>query len=88
VHSEPTVMFMRPGRGRTLARPQRQRRWPRLQTLHGPERQFTFKDNALWRVEKARGDPPSRKLVAVTRAEIEAAQAAACISWRSTGSRW
>ena len=71
---EPTVMFMRPGaveRWRVLNGSVDGRGFKRFMVLNG---QFTFKDNALWRVEKGEGDPPSRKLVAVTRAEIEAAK--------------
>src|SRR5207344_3496813 len=70
----PTVMFMRPGaveRWRVLNGSVDGRGFKRFMVLNG---QFTFKDNALWRVEKGEGDPTARKLVAVTRAEIEAAK--------------
>ena len=71
---QPTVMFMRPGaveRWRVLNGSVDGRGFKRFMVLNG---QFVFKDNALWRVEKAEGEPPSRKLVLATRADIEAAK--------------
>ncbi|TAK18966.1 MAG: hypothetical protein EPO35_00720, partial [Acidobacteria bacterium] len=70
----PMVMFMRPGaveRWRVLNGSVDGRGFKRVMVLRG---QFAFKDNALWRVEPIAGPPPSRRLVPVTRAEIEAAK--------------
>ena len=71
---QPTVMFMRPGaveRWRVLNGSVDGRGFKRFMVLNG---QFVFKDNALWRVEKGPGEPPSRTLSPVTRADIEAAK--------------
>ena len=70
----PTVMFMRPGaveRWRVLNASVDGRGFKRVMVLNG---QFAFKDNALWRIEKGDGSPAPRRLVPVTRAEIEAAK--------------
>ncbi len=70
----PCVMFMRPGaveRWRVLNASVDGRGFKRVMVLNG---QFVFKENALWRVETGDGAPPVRRLVPVTRAEIEAAK--------------
>ncbi len=70
----PTVMFMRPGaveRWRLLNGSVDGRGFKRVMVLDG---QFVFKGDRLYRVEKGEGDAPARRLVAVTRAEIEAAK--------------
>jgi hypothetical protein len=67
-------MFMRPGaveRWRVLNASVDGRGFKRVMVLNG---QFAFKDNALWRVETGEGTPPARRLVPVTRADIEAAK--------------
>jgi FtsP/CotA-like multicopper oxidase with cupredoxin domain len=71
---QPTVMFMRPGaveRWRVLNGSVDGRGFKRFMVLNG---QFVFKENAIWRVEKVGGDPPARKLVLATRADLEAAK--------------
>ena len=73
---QPTVMFMRPGaveRWRVLNGSVDGRGFKRFMVLNG---QFVFKDNAIWRVETARGEAvaSTRTLVLATRAEIEAAK--------------
>ena len=70
----PCVMFMRPGaveRWRVLNASVDGRGFKRVMVLDG---QFVSKSGQLWRVEKGSGTPPVRKLVAVTRAEVEAAK--------------
>ena len=70
----PTVMFMRPGaveRWRVLNASVDGRGFKRIMVLDG---QFVYKGDRLYRVEKGEGDAPARRLVAMTRAGIEAAK--------------
>ena len=70
----PAVMCMRPGaveRWRVLNGSVDGRGFKRLMVLDG---QFVFKADRLYRVEKADGAGAGRRLVAVSRAEIEAAK--------------
>jgi FtsP/CotA-like multicopper oxidase with cupredoxin domain len=70
----PTVMFMRPGaveRWRVLNGSVDGRGFKRVMVLDG---QFVFKGDRLYRVEKGEGNAPARRLVAMTRAGIEAAK--------------
>ena len=70
----PTVMFMRPGaveRWRVLNGSVDGRGFKRVMVLDG---QFVFKNDRFYRVEKGEGSAPARRLVAMTRAGIEAAK--------------
>lgn len=70
----PTVMFMRPGaveRWRVLNASVDGRGFKRFMVLDG---QFVYKTDRLYRVETTPGTPPARRLVAVSRADIEAAK--------------
>jgi FtsP/CotA-like multicopper oxidase with cupredoxin domain len=71
----PTVMFMRPGaveRWRVLNASVDGRGFKRVMVLNG---QVVFKNDRLHRVVTVDGTPPSRRLVPMTRGEIEAAKA-------------
>ncbi|HEY2434026.1 MAG TPA: multicopper oxidase domain-containing protein [Vicinamibacterales bacterium] len=70
----PCVMFMRPGaveRWRVLNGSVDGRGFKRVMVLDG---QYVFKGDRLHRVEKVDGTPPTRRLIAMTRADIEAAK--------------
>jgi hypothetical protein len=69
----PMVMFMRPGaveRWRVLNGSVDGRGFKRVMALDGQQ----VGDDALWRVEKGEGEQATRRLVPVTRAQIEAAK--------------
>jgi len=71
---QPGVMFMRPGaveRWRVLNGSVDGRGFKRVMVLDG---QYVFKGDRLYRVEKGDGTPPARRLVAMTRADVEAAK--------------
>ena len=71
---QPTVMFMRPGaveRWRVLNASVDGRGFKRVMVLDG---QMVFKGNTLYRVVKGDATPSARKLVPMTRADIEAAK--------------
>ena len=71
---QPTVICMRPGaveRWRVLNGSVDDRGFKRLMVLDG---QFVFKADRLYRVEKTEGPAAGRRLVAVSRADIEAAK--------------
>ncbi|HTI39908.1 MAG TPA: multicopper oxidase domain-containing protein [Vicinamibacterales bacterium] len=71
---QPTVMFMRPGaveRWRVLNASVDGRGFKRVMVLDG---QLVFKGDRLYRVVAGDGTPPGRRLVPMTRADIEAAK--------------
>ena len=71
---QPTVMFMRPGaveRWRVLNASVDGRGFKRVMVLDG---HVVFKGDRLHRVVKTEGTPPARKLVPMTRADIDAAK--------------